>query len=639
MQTKTIILGTAGHIDHGKTTLVRALTGIDTDRLKEEKERGITIELGFAHLDLPNGQRIGVVDVPGHERFVKNMVAGATGIDILALVIAADEGVMPQTKEHLEICQFLGIQKGIIVLTKKDMVEPDWLELVQADVMDFVKNSFLADAPVVAVSSTTGEGIPELLQTLQKIAANLPHKTLSGPYRLPVDRVFTVKGFGTVVTGSAISGSIRLGDEAMVYPSGKTCKIRGIQTHSTAAAETGPGVRTALNLQGIEREEIERGDVVSTPNGLRQSLLLDLHLTYSSSNDKRLKDKSPVRFHTGTAEIMGRVFFRTDEIEPGETVFAQIKLEKPCAVLPGDHFVIRNYSPVFTTGGGVILNPLPRKRKKSSPQMWREIEVLAKGTIAEKIEYHLQKADKRGLLAKELMIRTGVFGKTFEKELEKLRGGKKIMAIEQGDNPRFLHADIYNKLQTQLTDILSAYHANNPISPGLSKEELKSRLFPVKDDPKCFAKLIGELISGSKIVQDKELIRLASHQSVLEDDQGKTMDKLDEIYKKAGMLAPTKEEANDQAGIAKDKTKPIWELLVRQGRLIHLKDELYYHSETIRYVKDRLVSYFKTHDEIGINEFRELLPGISRKYMIPLLEYLDNQRFTIRVGDKRKLRG
>lgn len=638
MQNKTIILGTAGHIDHGKTSLVRALTGIDTDRLKEEKERGITIELGFAHLDLPNGQRIGIVDVPGHERFVKNMVAGATGIDVLALVIAADESIMPQTKEHLEICQFLGISKGIIVLTKKDMVEPDWLELVTADVMDFVKGTFLEDAPVVPVSSVTKEGIDELRLTLQKIVSELPHKNLSGPYRLPVDRIFTIKGFGTVVTGSAISGSIKLGDEAMIYPSCKSCKIRGIQTHSQAATESIPGVRTALNLQGIEKDEIERGDVVSTPEALRQSMLLDLKLIYSTSNDKPFKDKSPVRFHIGTAEIMGRIFLEQDEIEPGSTVFAQIKLEKPCAVLPDDHFVIRNYSPVFTVGGGVILNPLPRKRKKSQPNIWRELEVLAKGNFSEKIEYYLQQADKRGLQTKELMIRVGIFGKTFEKELEKLRANKKVIAIEVGENPRFLHANIYNKLQNQALDLLTAFHAQNPIAPGFSKEELKSKLFPIKDDPKCFTKLISELIANGKVVQDKDIVRLFSHQSVLAEEQGKIKDKLVGIYKKTKLLAPAREEVNEQLGISKDKAKPIWELLIREGVLVHLKDELYYHSDTIKDVKEKLVSYFNSHDEIGINEFRELLPGISRKYMIPLLEYLDNQRFTIRVGDKRRLR-
>jgi selenocysteine-specific elongation factor len=398
MDAKTIILGTAGHIDHGKTALVRALTGIDTDRLKEEKERGITIELGFALLSLPSGRQMGVVDVPGHERFVKNMVAGAMGMDLVLLVVAADEGIMPQTTEHMEICRLLGIRKGLVVLTKKDLVEQEWLEMVIDDVNDFVSGTFLEDAPVLAVSSVTGEGLDELLNVLEKMTSEMVPRAPFGPYRLPVDRVFSVKGFGTVVTGTSISGQIRLGDQVSIYPKGLTARIRGIQVHEKNAQEAHPGMRTALNIQGIDTEDVNRGDVVATPGSLHASCLVDLNFLYLASAGRPLRHRSPVRFHVGTAEVMGRVLLQGNEVVPGSETYIQIMLKRPVAVLSQDHYVIRSYSPVRTIGGGRILHPVPRKRKRTRPGLWKELDILAKGGPADIIGYHIERAGVRGLL-------------------------------------------------------------------------------------------------------------------------------------------------------------------------------------------------------------------------------------------------
>ncbi len=365
---KQIILGTAGHIDHGKTSLIKAVTGTDTDRLKEEKERGITIELGFAALDLPSGQHLGIVDVPGHEKFVKNMVAGATGIDIVVMVIAADEGVMPQTREHMEICTLLGVQYGMVAVTKIDMVDEEWLELALEDIRDFVRGTFLEDAPMAPVSSLTAEGIPEFIEILDELAAKIPERPPSDLFRLPIDRVFTMKGFGTVITGTLISGRVQVGDTIMIYPSGITSKVRGIQVHNKSADDARAGMRTAINFQGLEKEAISRGEVLSKPSTLEASYMVDVSLHYLASNKKPIKNRTRVRFHTGTSEVLGNlILLDREELAPGEEAIIQLRLDSPVALVKDDRFVIRSYSPIYTIGGGVVLNPIPLKHKRLKP--------------------------------------------------------------------------------------------------------------------------------------------------------------------------------------------------------------------------------------------------------------------------------
>jgi selenocysteine-specific elongation factor len=647
MDTKTIIIGTAGHIDHGKTALVKVLTGIDTDRLKEEKERGITIELGFAHLSLPSGQQVGVVDVPGHERFVKNMVAGAMGMDLVVLVVAADEGVMPQTTEHLEICRLLGVKKGLVVLTKKDLVEKEWLEMITEDVSDFVSGTFLEDAPVLAVSSVTGDGLDELLRVLEEIVSEVVPKAPVGPYRLPVDRVFSVKGFGTVVTGTSISGQIRLGDEVSIYPKRMTTRIRGIQIHGKEAQEAHPGMRTALNLQGIDKEDVNRGDVMATPGSLHASYLLDLKFLYLASSDRPLRHRSPVRFHVGTTEVIGRVLLQGDELVPGSEAYIQIMLKEPVAVLSGDHYVIRSYSPIRTIGGGEILHPVPRRRKRTRPALWAELDILAKGEPADIIGYHLERAGVRGLSRSELAMRSSIYGKRLARELDHLLSSRKVVCFE-GEGQRLIHGKVYEALKEQALDFLETFHNDNPLVQGLSKEELRSRLFPTagvlkhgfqSPNQRLFQMLLSDLVKSGKVAHEKDLVRLSSHHVTLGDEEKELRRELELIFKKAGFQPPFREDALGRMAGHKKAADNIFDLMVREGILVRLKEDLYFHHTILDRIKDVVIRFIKEHGDLGINEFRDLAGGLSRKYMIPLLEYLDNQRITIRIGDKRKLRG
>ncbi|RUM92163.1 MAG: selenocysteine-specific translation elongation factor, partial [Thermodesulfatator sp.] len=637
MDTKTVIIGTAGHIDHGKTTLVKALTGTDTDRLKEEKQRGITIELGFARLELPSGTSVGVVDVPGHERFVKNMVAGVTGVDIVALVIAADEGVMPQTSEHLEICQLLGIKKGLVVLTKTDMVEEDWLELVTEDIRESLKGTFLENAPVIPVSSVTGHGLNNLLKVMDRLVLEVPEKQGQGPFRLPVDRSFIMKGFGTVVTGTVISGSIEVGQEVVVYPEGIETRIRGIQIHGRESQRAVPGLRTALNLQGVTKEEIKRGAVVALPGSLKPSYLLDLELIYLSSAEKPIKHRTPVRFHVGTSEIIGRILMKNDELAPGNKAFVQIKLQEPVAVLPHDRYVIRSYSPIRTIGGGRILNPLPRKRKRARKDLWDELKLLAKGTPSEILQLHLEKAGYRGLSSRELALRTGIYGKTLQKELQALLSSRQVMRF--GSDDRFTSFRVIQKLMQKTLDLLENYHREKPLLQGMSREELKSRLFPslhaagswgLTSDagqgmPKqrIFQKVLDILEKEGKIATDKETVRLSTHKVRLGDQEETIKKTLETIYLKAGLSPPAREEAVKKAVSSEELFEDgleIFDLLVRQGKLVRLKDSLYFHPGTLEQIERDVIAFLKNNQEMTVSDFRKLTGGLSRKFMIPLLE-------------------
>ncbi len=637
MHAKTIIVGTAGHIDHGKTTLVKALTGIDTDRLKDEKERGITIELGFAHLCLPSGQQVGIVDVPGHERFVKNMVAGATGIDFVVLVIAADEGVMPQTREHLEICQLLGVKKGITVLTKKDLVDQEWLDMVVEDTRAFVSGTFLEDAPILAVSSTTGEGLDEFLKVLDKMVIEVVPRPVAGPYRLPVDRVFTIKGFGTVVTGTSISGRVRAGDMVSIYPRGITARVRGIQSHGHDIQEAQPGMRTALNLQAISRDQVDRGDVIATPGSLHPSCLLDLEFLYLASAARPLRHRSPVRFHVGTTEITGRVLLQGMEITPGSKEYIQIRLDRPVAVLSRDRYVIRSYSPIRTIGGGVILNPVPRKRKRSRPELWAELELLARGRPRDIIEYHLRQSGAKGLTVPEIAMRASLYGEELDQELNRLLRSERVIGLEGGKR-RFVHKKVYEALKRQAKEVLNSFHRDNPLAQGLAKEELRSRLSPILKDQKLFQRLLSDLIGSGEISQDKDLVYLSDHKVALGIEEEEIKKRLEGIFKQAGLQPPSRRDAISMIEGYEVAAGRIFDLMVREKVLVPLKGGLYYHFSTLERIKDMVSRFIERHGELGIKDFRGLTGGLSRKYMIPLLDYLDSQRVTIRIGDRRILR-
>jgi selenocysteine-specific elongation factor len=634
---REVILGTAGHVDHGKTSLVRALTGIDTDRLKEEKERGITIELGFAYLDLPCGHRLGIVDVPGHEKFVKNMVAGASGMDLVAFIIAADEGIMPQTREHFEICRLLGIQRGLIIITKKDMVEPDWLELVTDDVRTFFAGSFLENAPLLEVSSTTGDGIGEVRNTLDAFVAASDFSEAHGPFRMPVDRVFSMKGFGTVITGTAISGRIKTGQELLLYPSRKSGKIRGIQVHGNDTQEAEAGHRTAINIQGLEKEAIGRGEMAASPDCLQPSYLLDAHFLYLESAKKNYKNRTRVRIHIGTAEIMGRiVLLHDEELEPGSEANVQILLEEQASCWPGDKYVVRSYSPIYTIGGGMVLNGSPRKRKRFREEN-KEIFSTFRDNNPENIALiHIRESGYNGLTLEKLAIKMGVFGNRLKKIVQQPLSSRKIILIEQ-EKQRMVSSAVYEKLEKKLRSVLASYHQKNPLKTGVAKEELRA-LLSKRLDQRLFQFLLNDLQKKGEIAQDQALVRLYDHRVSLKEDEETLRRELETFYKKADLTPPTIKEVNAQfSRYPQDLVKEVLAIMVRDAALSKVSEGLYFFKPSLENLKKKLVALLVKEGEIDTPAFKDMT-GLSRKFSIPLLEYFDKTKITIRVGDKRILR-
>jgi selenocysteine-specific elongation factor len=631
---KQIILGTAGHIDHGKTSLIKALSGIDTDRLKEEKERGITIELGFAHLELPGGKLLGIVDVPGHEKFVKNMVAGATGIDLVALVIAADEGVMPQTREHLEICRILKIKHGLVILTKIDMVDREWLDLVREDVSEYLSGSFLEDAPIVEASSVSGEGLDDVLKALDMLVQKIPERELGHIFRLPIDRVFTMKGFGTVITGTTVSGKIRTGEEVTIYPQEIGSKIRGVQVHNAEVKEVHAGVRTAVNLQGLERAAVKRGNIVATKEGLRPTFMVDVNLDLLDTAPNKLKNRAKVRFHTGTSEIISTVvLLDRDVLEPGETCFAQLRLDEPTAVLKSDRFVLRSYSPIRTIGGGEVLNALPRKKKRFSEHALSELKSLSSGELNEIIEVFVSLGRYQGVEEAVLPFLTNTSKKKLEGLLGALKSQKKIIQYDK-EGRILIHIDFYNQARSKIIETITNYHEDFPLKAGLQKEELRSKAMETANI-KLFNHIIGGLSEEGLIVQEKESVRLKTHQVTLAEDQEKTKVELEEIYRKGRLQPPYFKELQDKFP---GKTgSDILEVMVKEGSLIKIKEDLFFHREAVEDLKAKLIDFLKEQGEITTPQFKEMT-GASRKYTIPLIEYFDSTQLTVRVGDTRVLR-
>ncbi|HOP48256.1 MAG TPA: selenocysteine-specific translation elongation factor [Desulfobacteraceae bacterium] len=631
---KQIVLGTAGHIDHGKTSLIKALTGIDTDRLKEEKERGITIELGFAHLDLPGGKTLSIIDVPGHEKFIKNMVAGATGIDLVAVVIAADEGVMPQTREHLEICKLLDVHHGLVVLTKIDMADPDWLDLVKEDVTEYLSGTFLADAPILEVSSVTGQGLKELIQVLDRLIQEIPERDPGHIFRLPVDRVFTMKGFGTVITGTTVSGRISVGDEATIYPQVISSRVRGIQIHNQDVTEVRAGLRTAVNLQGLERAMIQRGNTLAAKNSLRPTYMTDVVLELLSSSPRKLKNRAKVRFHSGTSEIIATaVLLDRDELDKGQTCYAQIRLEEPTALLKGDHYVLRSYSPVRTIGGGVILNALPNKKKRFSKNALSEMETLHKGELNEIIEVFASIGRFQGVDHIELPFLANTNRKRIDEALKGLQAKKRIVQYDK-ERGALIHTDFLKKARDEILDTITRYHNDFPLKAGLIKEELRSRTTGASNQ-KLFNFIINQLTQEDVIVQEKELVRLKEHRVTLAEDQEKMRKKLEDIYRKGWLQPPYFKEVNSE--FPGNSGQEVLEVMVKEGVLMKIKEDLYFHSEAIEDLKKSLIDFLNTNGEITTPQFKDIT-GVSRKYTIPLIEHFDRLQLTVRVGDTRILR-
>jgi selenocysteine-specific elongation factor len=631
---KHVVVGTAGHIDHGKTSLVKALTGTDTDRLPEEKARGITIDLGFAFLEEPDGLTIEIVDVPGHERFVKNMLAGVGGIDLAMLVIAADEGVMPQTREHFAICSLLHVPGGLVVLTKTDMVEPDWLELVREDVAGLARGTFLDGGPIVAVSARTGDGISELRAALRDLAAKVPSRGTDQLPRLPIDRVFTIKGFGTVVTGTLMAGRLRVDDRVEVFPTGLQAKIRGLQAHGRPVTEASAGQRTAVNLQGVERVAVERGHVLGLAGTLVPSGLMDGALELLPEAPRPLKTRDRVRLHAGTSEIMARVLLLDrPELMPGQSAFARFRLEAPLVALPGDRFVIRSYSPMVTIGGGTLLDIAPPRFKLKAPAHLAHVKLLAEGSPEAIVEEHVRHAGGAGVRVGALSGRVPFGPERLRVILEALQAAGRIVAI---DRDWFVHSEGLARLRTLVVGVLEQFHRSAPLRPGMSREELRGRAGAAAE--RVFAHLLAALEAEGVVRTERDKVRSTTHEVRLTPEQQKAADRVEQEYLTAAAAPPSPEEALAHAGLSGDEEHELFQVLVEARRLVRVKDSLYFHARALESIQDKLIAMLRERKEIGPGDIKDLL-GISRKYAIPLLEFFDSRRVTTRVGERRVLRG
>jgi len=633
---KRIVLGTAGHIDHGKTTLIKALTGVDCDRLKEEKERGITIELGFTSMALPSGLEISIVDVPGHEKFVRHMVAGATGIDLVALVIAADEGIMPQTREHLDICKLLRVKKGLIALTKIDLVEKDWLELVKEEIREYVKGTFLGKAAIVPLSSVTGEGLQEFVAEVDRLAEEVEERSSEGLFRLPIDRVFTIKGFGTVVTGTIISGKVSLGDTLEVLPRGLEAKVRGIQAHGKPVESAIAGLRTGINLQGLEKAVIDRGNVLALAQSLKPTAVLDVILQLLSGSPKSLRHRARLRLHLGTMEALGRaILLDREEAKPGEEAFLQVRLEEPIIALPGDRFVIRSYSPLLTIGGGEVLDAFPLRHKRFSPQVKEEMETFVNGSPEEKVRLRLLKAGPAGLSWPDLVMRANLLPTKLKSHVETLLSDGRILRYS-GDRVRYIHPQVMADLMRSSQDYLKEFHRKNPLLPGAMKEELKTKL-PPQMDVRLFNHLLSTLIEEKRIVVEKDTIRLSSHTISLKEEEKDLRKKMVLLYARGKLQPPLVKEVGLELGVSESDLKPVLQLLTKEGTLVKVKEDLYFHQQAMQELEGKLIQFLQQNKEMTPTQFKEI-SQVSRKFAIPLMEHFDAKKLTMRIGDKRVLR-
>ena len=630
-----VIMGTAGHIDHGKTSLIKALTGINCDRLAEEQKRGITIELGFGFLDLNPELRIGIIDVPGHERFVKNMVAGAAGIDFVLLVIAADEGIMPQTREHLEICSLLGIQTGLVALTKTDMVEDDWLELVQDEVETYLAGSFLEGAPIVPVSAHTGYGLDALRAQITALVGSFASARRSDLFRLPIDRIFTMKGHGTVITGTSISGTLRMGEEVEIYPTGLKSRVRGLQVHGTGADMAQAGERTAINLQSLDVEDLERGEVLAHPQTLFPALAWDVELTCLRSSPNPLKHRTEVHFHHGSREVLAKLFFLDrDKLEPGDTALCQVRFPRTVPGVFGDRCIVRSFSPLVTVAGGRIVNPLARKVRRHSQDL-TTLKALGSMSGEELLLAQLQLAGLAGLTMPELRILTDMESKELDKTLQVL-GGRQLAFQFDREERRFVSAEILEALGQKCLSYLAQYHEREPMRPGISRAEL-STSFGQGVHPKLIHFLVERLVKSGQMVLDNDILYLPGHKVSLASDQSGLRTRIIETYTLAKFMPPTTKAFLEENDLTVKDTAQIFRLLLDEGVLVKVSEEFYYARSAMDEIMGRVRGFFAEHQEMGPQDFRDLT-GLTRKFAIPVLEYLDKEKMTMRIGDKRQLR-
>jgi selenocysteine-specific elongation factor len=676
---KHIIVGTAGHIDHGKTALVKALTGVDADRLKEEKERGITIDIGFA--DLAIGEyRFGFVDVPGHERFVKNMLAGAHGLDLVMLVVAADESVMPQTREHFDICRLLRVKSGLVALTKSDLVDEELLELSRSEVEDFARGSFLEGAPIVAVSSRTGEGVEELKRVLVELASAVEPKAAQAVPRLPVDRAFSIRGFGTVVTGTLIAGELNSGDEIEVLPGGVKTRIRNLQVHGQDTSRAVAGQRTAINLQGVNVEQALRGSVLAPAGRLQATSMIDARLELLKTASRPLAQRVRVRLHHGTSEVMARVVilqgsgvgvkgsgFGVQSSEsnpepgtldpepvnselvnpepgtlnpkpiagtvlPGASAIVQLRLEEPIAALPGDRFIIRSYSPQVTIGGGVVIDALPQKHRIRDSSTHARLKQLEASDLEEQIALFVEMSGARAMSSAEVAARTGATDEQIAVHARELVSGGRV--IEVTASPLLLvSAESYRLLAQSVVELLAEHHRREPLSLGASREEVRERVFgDVK--PEIFRATIARLVDEGGVAAERDSLRLASHRPALTDADLAAKQKLESAFRTAGLQAHTLEEEAAGIRVPIEMARKLYNLLSAEHRILRVGD-MVFHVDSIDDLKSRMRAQKSINPRIDVAMFKEITGGLSRKHAIPLLEYLDRERITRRDGNER----
>ena len=630
---KSVIVGTAGHIDHGKTSLVKALTGIDADRLEEEKRRGITIDIGFAHFELPapNGSkiRVGFVDVPGHERFVRHMLAGVGGIDLVLLVIAADEGIKPQTREHFDICRLLAIRRGITVLTKSDAVDAETLEVVRLEVEAYVHGSFLDTAldppqsPIIAVSSLTGAGLDELKSALARVASEVTAKDSAALTRLPIDRVFTMKGFGTVVTGTLVAGTIRKEEELEVFPGGKRVRIRGVQVHGASTEAALAGQRTALNLAGVSTDDLARGITLANADTFRSTSRVDALLSLLPSA-KPLRDGARVHFHAYTMETIAEVrLYGTKQLKPGDEAYAQLRFAEPTLLLPADRFIVRQFSPVITIGGGVVLDASPAARRQRVENALAFLKTIREGPPERILAARVARRGANGLQLNDVI---GEMNIRWE-EVTKLAGKAGVVQCDQ----LLLSPDAFAKAKADTLQALKKFHDANPLVAGMSKEELRDRVSLISE---VFHGVLGKLTEERKLEVTGEVVHLQGRGVVMKDEEAESKKIIEQAFASAGLKVPSLKEV--LAGLKVDKTRAqkIVTLLLRDKVLTKISEELVFHQSALADLRQKIAALKTTTPKIDVARFKDMT-GVTRKYAIPLLEYLDRERVTRRVGDER----
>ncbi|HKJ00128.1 MAG TPA: selenocysteine-specific translation elongation factor [bacterium] len=631
-----LVIGTSGHIDHGKTTLVKALTGIDADRFVEEKERGITIDIGFAHYTDEAGNVIAFVDVPGHERFVHNMLAGAAGLDAVLMVIAADEGVMPQTREHLHICDLLGIRQGLIALTRTDLVDEELLELCAQDVREAVQGTFLEDAPILPVSAVTGAGLAELRAALAQLTTRVQGHHLEHPFRFPVDRSFTIKGFGTVVTGTVIAGRLRKEDTVTQYPQRKALRVRGLQVHGQPADAVEAGQRAAINLAGVTKDEIQRGDQLAEPDSLLTSFLLNAELKLLADAPRELTQRTRIRLHLGTQEVIGRlVLLEEERFKPGQTQLVQLRLEREVSSRFGDRFIIRNYSPIFTLGGGRVIDPAPYKSRRLRGDLAQRLRVLAGDDPEALVEQVVYLQGNRGVRAREGFIRAGLSEKQFGRIIDKLSSRGAIYCVDPAER-KYLHVSTVERIGGFMQRVLAAHHKAHPEREGMSRVELGGKLAVLFND-KEVGQLLQRLVKAGTIAQEGPLYRMSGHEKSLTGQQEERLARLVEAVRAGGVMPPRRTALFEAADVDEKTGVQLAKLGTHNGQLVRVKDDLYYTPDTLAEIERQLRDYLAQHSQITVIDFKDLT-GVTRKHAVDLLEHFDAVRVTIRVQDHRVLR-